>query len=59
MTQRAGETAIFEYFRSLSNSRSWREAFEGAFGVTVDGFYEAFEEHRSAIEDLTVSADGD
>lgn len=59
LTQRAGETAIFEYFRSLSNSRSWREAFEGAFGVTVDDFYEAFEKHRGALAGLPVPTDGE
>ena len=26
----------------------WREAFERAFGMTVEEFYELFEEHRAA-----------
>ena len=59
LVQRAGETAIFEYFRSLSSSESWREAFEGTFGVTVDDFYEAFEEHRGAFADLAAGSDGE
>ena len=59
LVQRAGEPAIFEYFRSLAHSESWREAFEGAFGVIVDGFYEAFEEHRGAFADLAAAFDGE
>ena len=59
LVQRAGEPAIFEYFRSLSSSESWREAFEGTFGVTVDDFYEAFEEHRGAFADLAAGSDGE
>ena len=26
----------------------WRLAFEAAFGMTIDEFYELFEEHRAA-----------
>ncbi len=46
---RAGDPAIFDYYRRLPDSASWEEAFEGAFGLSVDDFYEAFEEHRARV----------
>ena len=48
LVQRAGEPALFEYYRLLPSSESWGEAFEGAFGITVADFYVAFEEYRAA-----------
>ena len=45
---RAGEPAIFEYYRLLPSSDDWQEAFEGAFGITIDDFYAAFAEYRAA-----------
>lgn len=45
----AGDDAIFDYFRLLPSSAGWRDAFEGAFGLTVDDFYEDFEVHRAGI----------
>ena len=48
LVQRAGERAIFEYYRLLPSSDSWQEAFEGAFGITIDEFYTAFEDYRAA-----------
>ena len=38
--------AHLEFFRLLPASASWEEAFEAAFGIAVDDFYEAFEEYR-------------
>jgi hypothetical protein len=49
LVQRAGERALFEYYRLLPVSGSWQEAFEGAFGIGVEEFYEAFEEYRSEL----------
>ncbi|MYE31907.1 MAG: hypothetical protein F4X80_04475 [Chloroflexi bacterium] len=49
LADRAGEEALFEYYRLLPESSSWEDAFEGAFGITVDDFYEAFEEHRAKV----------
>ena len=49
LVQRAGERSIFEYYRLLPSSDSWQEAFEGAFGITIDEFYTAFEDYRSEI----------
>ena len=48
LVQRAGERSIFEYYRLLPSSASWQEAFEGAFGITIDEFYTAFEDYRAA-----------
>ena len=47
LAQRAGELALFEYYRLLPSSDSWEEAFEGAFGITIDDFYAAFEAYRA------------
>lgn len=49
LARHAGEPALIDYFRRLSISRAWREAFAAAFGITVDGFYDAFEAYRAAI----------
>ncbi len=49
LAERAGATALFDYYRRLPGSRSWEEAFEGAFGIAVDDFYEAFEVYRARV----------
>ena len=49
LAERAGDTALFEYYRLLPKSRSWEEAFEAAFGIGVDDFYEAFEAYRAEV----------
>ncbi len=48
LVARAGEPAIFEYYRLRQTTDDWREAFEGAFGITIDDFYAAFAEYRAA-----------
>ena len=48
LAEQAGEPALFEYYRLLPTSDSWEEAFEGAFGITIDEFYTAFEDYRAA-----------
>ena len=48
LVQRAGERAIFKYYRLLPSSDSWEDAFEGAFGITIDDFYAAFAAYRAA-----------
>ena len=47
LAERAGDEAILEYFRLLPSSTGWRDAFEGAFGVTIEDFHAAFEASRS------------
>ncbi len=47
LAERAGEPALFEYYRLLPSSRNWQEAFEGAFGIAIDDFYAEFEAYRA------------
>ena len=49
LAQRAGEPALFEYYRLLPASDSWQDAFEGAFGMAIDDFYAAFAEYRAGL----------
>ena len=49
LVARAGEPAIIDYYRLLGVFETWQEAFSGAFGITVDDFYQEFTEHRGAI----------
>ena len=49
LVERAGDAALFEYFRLLPSSENWQEAFQAAFSVTVADFYEAFETHRANV----------
>ena len=48
LAQRAGEPALFEYYRLLPSSDTWQDAFEGAFGITIDDFYQEFAAYRAA-----------
>ncbi len=45
----AGEPALLEYHRSLPSSTSWHAAFESAFGLTIEDFYERFEAYRATL----------
>ena len=48
----AGDEALFEYQRQLSRAGSkWPFAFEIAFGMTVEEFYEAFLQHAVKFEE--------
>ena len=49
LVERAGEPALFEYHRSLPSATSWHSAFESAFGLSVESFYERFEEYRATL----------
>ena len=50
LAERAGEPAVFRYFQDpIPTEDIWRERFEAAFGITVDAFYEEFEEHRAGL----------
>ena len=49
LADHAGVEALAGYYRRLPSSDSWQEAFEGAFGIAVDEFYETFEAYRSEI----------
>lgn len=48
----AGDDALFRYMRQLSRAgTNWDLAFEIAFGLSVDDFYERFEEHSIDFEE--------
>ncbi len=49
LAEHAGERALLDYYRQLPAAASWQEAFEAAFGVTVDDFHEAFAAYRADI----------
>ena len=57
LADRAGDPAIFEYYRLLPDSESWEEAFEAAFGIAVDDFYEQFEAYRAEVAPPNEDAD--
>ena len=58
LLERAGERALFEYYRLLPRIEggAWyapegsvEAAFEQAFGLTIDEFYTAFEKYRATL----------
>lgn len=49
LAQRAGAEALLGYYRRLPSGEGWQQAFEGAFGLTVDDFYAAFEAYRAEL----------
>ena len=50
LVERAGEPAVFEYYRALPSSTSVEAAFESAFGLTLEDFYEQFEAYRATLQ---------
>ena len=57
LAERAGATAIFDYYRQLPGSKSWEEAFEAAYDMTIDEFYEEFEAYRAEVAPPIEGAD--
>ena len=56
LAKNSGESNLLEYHALQDSKTTWQEAFEKAFGMTVDKFYELFEEHRAAgFPELDVS----
>ena len=49
LAQQAGASSQVDYWRLLATSATWQDAFASAFGMTVDDFHEAFEEHRGKL----------
>ena len=49
LANHAGEPAVFEYYRVLPSSTSPAEAFEQAFGLTLDDLYEQFEAYHGTL----------
>ena len=48
LESQASEGALGAYFASLRLGTTWQEAFQTAFGMTVEEFYQLFEERRKA-----------
>ena len=44
----AGESSLIKYYANLKVGTTWQKEFQKSFGMTVDKFYELFEEHRAA-----------
>ena len=49
LAKRAGDPAVFEYHRQEPFRTGLEAAFESAFGLTLDDFYEQFEAYRAAL----------
>ena len=43
----SSEAALIEFWTLLGPGATWQEAFETAFGMTIDEFYPLFERHRA------------
>ena len=52
LAEYAGEQSIVDFFARLADEASWREAFEAAFGLTVDEFYEQFAAYHAEVVEL-------
>ena len=49
LANHAGDPAVFDYYRRLPEAESFAKAFEGAFGLTFEEFYEQFEAYRATL----------
>ena len=48
LAEQMGPEAIISYYASLSSGVAWQQAFQVAFGMTVENFYELFKKRRAA-----------
>ena len=48
LAELAGPEAVVAYLAALKSGTTWEQEFSNAFGMTVDEFYELFEERRAA-----------
>ena len=48
LAHHAGEDAIIRFHALQQPGTTWQEAFQEAFGMTAEEFYDRFEEHRAA-----------
>ena len=56
LANHAGHAVLMRFFHPQEPGTTWREAFQIAFGMTVEEFYIMFEEHRAAgFPELDVS----
>ena len=49
LAEHAGEPALLDYYRVIASSRGWRHAFERAFGLGLERFYEIVEPYINEI----------
>ena len=66
LAERAGEGALFDFYRNMKTMPSWRAAFLDSFGLNADAFYEEFAEYRAEnapaqayLEGLVLGLDGE
>ncbi len=43
-----GDSPLMEFYNDLERGETWKEQFEETFDLTLDEFYDAFEEHAEA-----------
>ena len=48
LAEQAGPESIMGHFAALQHGTNWQETFHAAFGITIEEFYQRFEEHRAA-----------
>ncbi len=51
LAQHTGERALMDFYRLLPDAGSWQAAFEQAFGLTIEDFYDAFAPYRARLSD--------
>lgn len=49
LAERAGDDALFDFYRRLRVDSPWQSTFADVFGVTDDAFYESFEAYRFEV----------
>ena len=47
LAERAGTPSLMEIFALVGKGDNWRDAFERSFGMTVDEFYELYEDSKA------------
>ena len=47
LAAKSSEAALIEFWTLLEPGTTWQQAFETAFGMTIDEFYPLFERHRA------------
>ena len=48
LASHAGESSLISYYANLTRETTWQKEFQNTFGMSVDEFYDLFEEHRAA-----------
>ena len=42
----AGQSSLIDYYESLEEGTTWQDGFKNTFGMSVNDFYDRFEEHK-------------